>query len=86
MKLISRRNTVYILLAFALLICSALFAQEPTGPDIDDTPSRKSVTPTAPVPAPIASATKVFIANAPANFNLNLSGGRDQPYNAFYAI
>jgi hypothetical protein len=72
--LICTRGILRVLCAIGLLSLPVLGAQQP-----------KDAAPPAPVPTPIATAKKVFIANAPGD-NLPASlGGPDRTYNEFYA-
>jgi hypothetical protein len=72
--LIWARGILRVLCAIGLLLPPLLGEQQP-----------KDAAPPAPVPTPIATAKKVFIANAPGD-NLPASlGGPDRTYNEFYA-
>jgi hypothetical protein len=72
--LIWARGILRVLCAIGLLLPPLLGEQQ-----------AKDAAPPAPVPTPIATAKKVFIANAPGD-NLPASlGGPDRTYNEFYA-
>jgi hypothetical protein len=72
--LLRKRTTLCVLCAIGLLSHSLFGAQQP-----------KDVALPAPVPVPIATAKKVFIANAPGDSLPASLGGPSRTYNEFYA-
>jgi hypothetical protein len=72
--LLRKRTTLCALCAVGLLSHPLFGAQQP-----------KDVTPPAPVPVSIATAKKVFIANAPGDSLPASLGGPSRTYNEFYA-
>jgi hypothetical protein len=72
--LIRKRWILCVLCAIGLLSLPLFGAQQP-----------KDAAPAAPVPAAIAAAKKVFIANAPGDILPASLGGPDRSYNEFYA-
>ena len=72
--LIRKRGILYVLFVIGLLSIPLFGAQQP-----------KDAAPAAPVPAAIAAAKKVFIANAPGDILPASLGGPNRSYNEFYA-
>ncbi len=72
--LIRKRATLSVLCAVGLLSLPVFGKQQP-----------KESSPSAPIPTPIATAQKIFVANAPGDSLPASLGGSARPYQEFYA-